>query len=141
MAGSAGTGREVSTASTMRIMGEARGTAPSGADYSVWLLQTDDAGPYLAVGGPGPHLEIRSALTGGLLPGQALAARSRTAIALHHARDVIVTSEQDEDGTWCARAVLAPGVAAHGDGETQQAAVDDCNAALDLLTDELRADA
>jgi hypothetical protein len=141
VAGNASTGGAVSTASTMRVMGEARGTAPGGADYSVWVLQVDDGDPYLAVGGPGPQLEIRSALTGELLPGQALASKARTAIALHHARDVIVTSEQDQDGAWCAQAILAPGIAAHGAGETQQAAIDDCNEALDVLIDELRAGA
>jgi hypothetical protein len=141
VAGNASIGGAVSTASTMRVVGDARGTAPGVVDYSVWLLQVDDGGPYLAVGGSGPQLEIRSALTGELLPGQDLASRARTAIALHHARDVIVTSVQDQDGAWRAQAILAPGIAAHGDGETQQAAIDKCNEALDRLIDELRAKA
>lgn len=32
---------------------------------------------------------------------------------------------QDEDGVWCARAQLHPGVVAYGDGDTEQAAIDD----------------
>jgi hypothetical protein len=39
------------------------------------------------------------------------------------------------------QAILAPAIAAHGAGETQQAAIDDCNEALDVLIDELRAGA
>jgi predicted RNase H-like HicB family nuclease len=121
-------------------MGEARGTVPEGADYSVWLLQVDDGDPCLAVGGAGPQFEVRFALTGEVLPDRALVSKARTAIARHHARNVVVTAERDEDGLWCAQAILAPGIAAHGNGETRQAAVDDCNDALDLLIDELRAD-
>ena len=132
-----GVGGVERTTSTMRVMGEARGSAPGGADYSVWLLQADGAA-CIAVDGSGPQLEIRSALTGELLADQALVAKARTAIALHHAGDVAVTSEQDEDGVWCAQAILAPGIAVYGDGETQQDAIDDCNGALDLLLDELR---
>jgi predicted RNase H-like HicB family nuclease len=73
-------------------------------------------------------------------PDQALVAKARTAIALHHAKDVVVDFKPDEDGAWYAQAILAPGIAAFGYGETQQAAIDDCNEALDLLIDELRAE-
>jgi hypothetical protein len=107
----------------------------------VWLLQVDDSGPYLAVGGPGPQLEIRSALTGGLLPCQALTWKARTAIALHHAGDVIVTSEQDQDGAWCAQAILAPALPPTGPGRRSRLPSTTANEALDLLIDELRAGA
>ena len=41
--------------------------------------------------------------------------------------------EQDEDGVWCAHAQLRPGVGAHGEGETSEAAVDDLREALSAL--------
>jgi predicted RNase H-like HicB family nuclease len=40
------------------------------------------------------------------------------------------TVEQDEDGVWCAHAQLRPGVGAHGQGDTQGAAVEDLREAL-----------
>lgn len=43
---------------------------------------------------------------------------------------------QDEDGVWCASAQLAPGVGAVGDGPTEEAAVDDLRAALEVLLAE-----
>lgn len=43
---------------------------------------------------------------------------------------VLYTIEQDEDGVWCAHAQLRPGVGAHGEGETAEAAVADLREAL-----------
>ena len=43
---------------------------------------------------------------------------------------VLYTVEQDEDGVWCARAQLRPGVGAHGEGETAEAAIADLREAL-----------
>jgi predicted RNase H-like HicB family nuclease len=45
------------------------------------------------------------------------------------------TIEQDEDGVWCASAVLRPGVGAVGDGSTPEEAIDDLREALDALLD------
>jgi predicted RNase H-like HicB family nuclease len=123
---------------TMRVMGTARGD-----DWGVYLLQADDGGSYLAASHeawPAGHLVVRNALTSTiLLFPQNLIAQVRTAIALHNAPDVAVTAKQDEDGVWCAQAVLAPGVGAVGHGTTQELAVEDCNVALELLVEELRA--
>ncbi len=44
--------------------------------------------------------------------------------------------EQDEDGVWCAHAQLRPGVGAHGEGETREAALDDLTEALTGLIEE-----
>jgi predicted RNase H-like HicB family nuclease len=44
--------------------------------------------------------------------------------------------EQDEDGVWCAHAQLRPGVGAHGEGETADAAVADLRQALTGLLEE-----
>jgi predicted RNase H-like HicB family nuclease len=126
------------SASAMRVVGRARGTS-IGSDYDVYLLQEDGGPAYLASAGGGAELVIRSALTFEELDGQDLVRKARVTIALHNARDVIVTSEQDEDGAWCAQAVLAPGIAAFGDGTTREDAVEDCNNGLELLIDELRA--
>jgi hypothetical protein len=38
--------------------------------------------------------------------------------------------EQDEDGVWCAHAQLRPGVGAHGEGSTPEAAIEDLREAL-----------
>ena len=43
--------------------------------------------------------------------------------------------EQDEDGVWCASALLRPGVGAFGDGTTPEEAVTDLRAALEALLD------
>lgn len=43
--------------------------------------------------------------------------------------------EQDEDGVWCASALLRPGVVAFGDGTTPEEAVTDLRAALEALLD------
>jgi len=45
--------------------------------------------------------------------------------------------EQDEDGVWCASAQLRPGVAAFGDGPTQEAAIADLREGLELLIEEV----
>jgi predicted RNase H-like HicB family nuclease len=45
------------------------------------------------------------------------------------------TMEQDEDGIWCASAMLRPGVGAVGDGATPEEALADLRAALDALLD------
>ncbi len=43
---------------------------------------------------------------------------------------VLSTIEQDEDGVWCAHGQLQPGVGAHGEGETADAAIADLREAL-----------
>lgn len=47
--------------------------------------------------------------------------------------------ERDEDGVWCAHAQLRPGVGAHGDGATPEAAVADLREALAGLVAEFGA--
>jgi predicted RNase H-like HicB family nuclease len=47
------------------------------------------------------------------------------------------TVEQDEDGVWCASALLRPGVGAVGDGATQEEAIADLRAGLELLIEEV----
>jgi predicted RNase H-like HicB family nuclease len=49
---------------------------------------------------------------------------------------VSYTVEQDEDGVWCAHAQLRPGVGAHGEGDTPEAAVADLREALEGLISE-----
>ncbi len=44
--------------------------------------------------------------------------------------------EQDEDGIWCAHAQLRPGVGAHGEGDTEEAAIADLREALAGLIEE-----
>ena len=44
---------------------------------------------------------------------------------------------QDEDGVWCASALLRPGVGAVGDGPTAEAAVADLRDALEALLAEV----
>jgi hypothetical protein len=44
---------------------------------------------------------------------------------------------QDEDGVWCASALLRPGVGAVGDGPTAEAAVADLRDALGALLAEV----
>ena len=45
--------------------------------------------------------------------------------------------EQHEDGVWCASAQLRPGVAAFGDGPTQEAAIADLRQGLELLIEDV----
>ncbi|WP_239377720.1 MULTISPECIES: type II toxin-antitoxin system HicB family antitoxin [unclassified Frankia] len=49
---------------------------------------------------------------------------------------VPITVERDEDGVWCAHAQLRPGVGAHGEGATEQDALDDLREALVGLIEE-----
>ena len=49
---------------------------------------------------------------------------------------VLYTVDQDEDGIWCAHAQLRPGVGAHGEGDTAQAAITDLREALTGLIAE-----
>ena len=52
---------------------------------------------------------------------------------------VPIVVEQDEDGVWCAHAQLRPGLGAHGEGETEEAALEDLREALIGLIDEFGA--
>jgi predicted RNase H-like HicB family nuclease len=52
---------------------------------------------------------------------------------------VLYTVEQDEDSVWCAHAQLRPGVGAHGQGDTPEAAVADLREALTGLIAEFGA--
>lgn len=133
-------GSAASAAGTMKVAGCARGTS-GGAGYDVYLLQAAAGPAYLASAGGGAELAIRSALTCAEIDDQDLLRTARIAIALHNYPNVIVTAEQDEDGVWSALAVLAPGIAAFGGGDTRDQAADECNHGLELLIDELRATA
>ncbi|MEU8610931.1 hypothetical protein AB0C29_23370 [Actinoplanes sp. NPDC048791] len=47
--------------------------------------------------------------------------------------------ERDEDGVWCVHAQLRPGVGAHGEGDTEEAALEDLREALIGLIEEFGA--
>jgi predicted RNase H-like HicB family nuclease len=49
---------------------------------------------------------------------------------------VPVVVERDEDGVWCAHAQLRPGLGAHGEGDTEEAALQDLREALTGLVEE-----
>jgi predicted RNase H-like HicB family nuclease len=49
---------------------------------------------------------------------------------------VPVVVEHDEDGVWCAHAQLRPGLGAHGEGETEEAALEDLREALTGFIEE-----
>ena len=49
---------------------------------------------------------------------------------------VPVVVERDEGGVWCALAQLRPGVGAHGEGDTEEAALEDLREALIGLIEE-----
>ena len=49
---------------------------------------------------------------------------------------VPVVVERDEDGVWCAHAQLRPGLGAHGEGDTEEAALADLREALTALIEE-----
>ncbi len=49
---------------------------------------------------------------------------------------VPVVVERDEDGVWCAHAQLRPGLGAHGEGDTEEAALEDLREALTSLIEE-----
>ena len=50
--------------------------------------------------------------------------------AMTRAVHVPYTVAQDEDGVWCAHAQLRPGVGAHGEGDSREAAIADLREAL-----------
>jgi predicted RNase H-like HicB family nuclease len=52
---------------------------------------------------------------------------------------VPIVIEQDEDGVWCAHAQLRPGLGAHGEGSTEEAALEDLREALTGLIQEFGA--
>lgn len=54
-----------------------------------------------------------------------------------HAVHVPYVVEQDEDGAWCASALLRSGVGAFGDGATREEAIADLRAGLELLIEEV----
>ena len=54
-----------------------------------------------------------------------------------HVLHVPYVVEQDEDGGWHASAYLRLGVAAFGEGATQEAAIADLRAGLELLIEEV----
>ena len=49
---------------------------------------------------------------------------------------VPIVVERDEDGVWCAHAQLRPGVGAHGEGDTEEEALEDLRKALIGLIEE-----
>jgi predicted RNase H-like HicB family nuclease len=49
---------------------------------------------------------------------------------------VPVVVERDENGVWCAHAQLRPGVGAHGEGDTENEALEDLREALTGLIEE-----
>ena len=49
---------------------------------------------------------------------------------------VPIVVERDEDGVWCAHAQLRPGLGAHGEGVTEDEALDDLREALTGLIKE-----
>jgi predicted RNase H-like HicB family nuclease len=49
---------------------------------------------------------------------------------------VPIVIEQEEDGVWCAHAQLRPGLGAHGEGDTEEAAGEDLREALTALIEE-----
>ncbi|WP_250033224.1 type II toxin-antitoxin system HicB family antitoxin [Paractinoplanes maris] len=52
---------------------------------------------------------------------------------------VPVVVERDEDGVWCAHAQLRPGLGANGEGDTEEAALEDLREALAGLIEEFGA--
>jgi predicted RNase H-like HicB family nuclease len=59
--------------------------------------------------------------------------------AMNRAVHVPYVVEQDEDGRWCAHAQLRPGVGAHGEGPSAEAAIEDLREALVGLVAEFGA--
>ncbi|WP_433790886.1 type II toxin-antitoxin system HicB family antitoxin [Actinoplanes sp. CA-252034] len=62
--------------------------------------------------------------------------RYRDRMAESRTVTVPVVVERDEDGVWCAHAQLRPGVGAHGEGDTEEAALEDLRTALTGLIEE-----
>jgi predicted RNase H-like HicB family nuclease len=54
-----------------------------------------------------------------------------------HVVHVPYVVEQDETGAWTASAQLRPGVAAFGEGATQEEAIADLRSGLELLIEEV----
>ena len=52
---------------------------------------------------------------------------------MKHEVTVPYTIERDENGVWCAHALLRHGVGANGEGDTPEAAVEDLGEALSAL--------
>jgi predicted RNase H-like HicB family nuclease len=52
---------------------------------------------------------------------------------------VPVVVERNEDGVWCAHAQLRPGVGAHGEGDTEEEALEDLREAWTGLIEEFGA--
>ena len=74
-----------------------------------------------------PHAE--------LIPGHS-GSRYGDHVAESRTVTVPVVVERDEDGVWCAHAQLRPGVGAHGEGDTEEAALQDLREALTGLIEE-----
>jgi predicted RNase H-like HicB family nuclease len=70
------------------------------------------------------------------MPGYDVSAPSEGAESDDPGRACAVHLEQDEDGVWCAHAQLRPGVGAHGEGDSPEAAVADLREALEGLIGE-----
>ena len=62
--------------------------------------------------------------------------RYRNHMAESRTVTVPVVVELDEDGVWCAHAQLRPGLGAHGEGDTEEAALEDLRKALTGLIEE-----
>jgi hypothetical protein len=58
---------------------------------------------------------------------------SCNAVCVTHVVHIPYVVEQDEDGAWCASAMLRPGVGAFGEGATSGEAITDLRAALETL--------
>jgi hypothetical protein len=63
--------------------------------------------------------------------------RGGTEAAIRRVIHVPYTVEQDEDAVWCAHALLRPGVGAHGQAASTEAAVEDLREALVGLVAEV----
>jgi predicted RNase H-like HicB family nuclease len=57
-------------------------------------------------------------------------------VPLNGQSDVIHGGQREEDGVWSAHAQLRPGAGAHGEGETEEAALEDLREALVGLIEE-----
>ena len=62
--------------------------------------------------------------------------RYRSGIAESRTVTVPVVVERHEDGVWCGHAQLRPGLGAHGEGDTEEAALEDLREALTGLIEE-----
>ena len=71
-----------------------------------------------------------------LIPGGHAGSRYGDQVAESRTVTVPVVVERDEDGMWCAHAQLRPGVGAHGEGDTEEAARQALREALTGLIEE-----